>query len=140
MDNSEAMDVGQSLRDACTDGGGITVCERSALQTLGERWALDELHDEPGARQVLGLVDTCVEQGDQMRVVEAGKQLGLGREPLAIYLPASCAVHDLDRNLATQGSVETSVDLGHASLSDESAQLIAVVDGDGCFVDHGGEH
>ena len=73
-----------------------------AVDQLLQRAALDVLH-----RDVVGAVElAAVEDGDDVRVLEAGRRLGLAAEALdELAVLGEAAVQDLQRDLALQVGV-----------------------------------
>ena len=102
---------------AATAGAGPVVADR-----LGQGAALDELrHDE--AREVGGTAD--VEDGDDVRVVEAGGGAGLGEVGVGVLRTGDeVRVRHLDRHRALQLLVAGQVDAAEAALAQEPLDAV----------------
>src|SRR5207244_9571667 len=86
--------------------------QRAALQRVGERFALEELHDQ----ERLPVVVADVEELADVRVAQAGRGAGLADEALAGRGVAGVA-DGLDGHLAPQPLVLGGVDYAHATLA-----------------------
>ena len=84
---------------------------------VGERGAFDQLQDE--CPSPLGFLD-AVDGGD-VRVVEAGEDLGLPLEPSEpVRVSGEGVGQDLQRDLAVELRVGGLPDLAHAPLAEEA--------------------
>src|SRR4029453_18612716 len=98
---------------------------RLGAHDLLERLAVEELHgDVVGA-----LVLAAVEDSDHVRVVQAGRGLGLAPEALhELLVVGEAPVEHLDGDLASQVGVLGAVDVRHPSGADPTEHAVALVD------------
>ncbi len=111
------------------DLGGAMGCQ-GALFTdeLGERGALDELHDDPRAAV---LVDD-VEDGDGAAAADPGNRLGFAQgagdeAALLVLVDAGAEAEFLDGDRPAEGLVLGAPDGAHAALAEDFAQPVAPV-------------
>ncbi len=111
----------ERLGDLAGDGQGLLERDRPALQSLGEVFALDELHHERAdAVRLLEAVDRgdvrVLKLGEELCLaLEAGEALGVGGEHLG---------EDLDGDLALQLRVGRAVDDPHPALAEGAGDLV----------------
>ena len=86
---------------------------------------VDVLHrDEVGVLEL-----AAVEDADHVRVLEAGRRLGLAAEALdELLVLGEAVVEDLDRDLAIELGVVGEPDVGHPARADLALELVALVD------------
>jgi hypothetical protein len=95
--------------------------ERPTGESVGQRLALDELHDQ---KVHTVLVPNVIELAD-VRVREAGDRLGLPIEALAMFWSFREMRHQhLDRNRSVEARVARPVDLPHAAGTDCFLDLV----------------
>ena len=124
----DASLVGDAERERglAEDRANLARLERRALcEDLGQRLAVDELHDEEGQAVVLAVVE---DRGD-VGVQEAGGVHGLvteaeGEEALVVGVGA----HDLDRDAALEHVVDAGPDIGHAPGGDPLLEAVALAE------------
>jgi hypothetical protein len=112
--------------DLLREVDGLHRRQRSAAgQELRERPPFDELHhDVLPVAVCAGVVDA-----DDVRLVQAGRRLGLAPEPShEAGVARELREQDLDRDRPAEDRVEASVDLGHPALADPSLDAVAVAD------------
>ena len=102
---------------------------RSSLQQVAQRPAVDELHHDVGHRQAAHHVLAGVVDGDDRRVVQRGRGLGLTPEPGLEGLVAGQVV---TKRLNPDDAVETDVagpeHLGHAATPDDAVEFVAAAE------------
>ena len=95
--------------------------QRAAQQPLGERLALEQLHDQE-VNAVLGA--DVVERAD-VRVLEARDRSGFSRQPLApLGVLVEVLGQHLDRDLAVESGIAGAVDLAHTPGPEEPHDLV----------------
>ena len=98
---------------------------QARVDQLLQRAALQVLH-----RDVVGAVDVAaVEDGDDVRVLEAGGRLGLAAEALdELAVLGEAPVQHLERDAALQVRVLGQPDVRHPARADPAQQPVAAVD------------
>ena len=90
-------------------------------QSIGQAAALHPAGHEIGTARFAPVV----EQGQHMRVIEAGYELGLDFEPVdELRVVGQLGTEDLDRDLTLEARVPGAVDLPHASGAERRLDLI----------------
>ena len=110
--------------------------QRALLQPLGQRVAVQELHDQ----EVDAVLVPNVEEGANVRVVQAGDGLGLALEPLLeIGVRGDVPGEDFDGDGAVQTGVSRFVDFAHAARAEGGFDLVGAECGTGIEW-HGSAH
>jgi hypothetical protein len=100
--------------------------QRALLEPVGERLALEQLHDEEVGVAVL----PHVEEGADVGVVEGGDGLRLALEARAALLVlGEGGGEDLDRDGAVEAGVPAAPDLAHPAGADRRQQLASAASG-----------
>jgi hypothetical protein len=114
MDDPLVVGVVEGVRHPAEDGHRAREGDALALQELGKAAALDEPHGHPG--DALLLLDVEAVDGDDVRVLEAGDDLGLVTEALGEgRVVQELAGEDLQGDVAVEGGLVGLVDRGHAA-------------------------
>ena len=94
----------------------------SALQPIGERGPVDELHDE---RRHTALFFNAVEDRD-VGMVQRRQGPRFPLEALdAVAVASKCVGQDLERDVTPQSHVSGAVDLAHASRAERAVDFVA---------------
>src|SRR5262249_2467739 len=121
MYDAGAVRGGQGVGDLDRDPQDLLDGQRSLLQPLEQRLAVQVLHDEEGAAMVLADIvrDACVRMGELRGgagfAIEAPAELRTRRERFR---------KDLDRHAAIEPRVARAVDLTHAACTDGGNDLV----------------
>ena len=118
--------AGEGVGHLCADVHHLARVEDDPpVELVAQRGAPHQLHDDRlGAVLVGGVVD-----GDDGRVVQAGRGDGLGPEPGDEGVVAGqVGVEDLDRDVAPEHLVRGLPDLGHAAAGDAVLEPVAAAD------------
>ena len=111
MDDALVVRGFEAVGDLPGDLERLVERNRALLDPLGQRRALDQLHDE---RAVLDAVD----RGD-VRMVEGGEHLRLAREARHAHgVPGEVFRDQLDRDLATELAVGGAIHLSHGAFAE----------------------
>ena len=124
MDDAALMRRLQRLADLSREGHRLVYRNGPASDAIGERLALDQLHDEHVGVSAGGATFEAVHVRD-VRVVERGEHLGLARkacEPLAVG--GERGRQDLDGDVALESWVARAIHLAHAACADGGDDLI----------------
>ena len=121
-----AVGVVQRRRDLGRDADGFRNGELLlAIEPLAQGLALDEGHD---VEQVaVGLAR--VEQRQDVRVLQVGRELDLGQEPLGADHGGELGPEDLERDAPVVADVLGEVDGGHAAGAGFAVEAVAVRQG-----------
>ena len=106
----------------------IASCDRElllAVEPVAQRLALDEGHDVEEV--AVGLAR--VEQRQDVRVLEVGRELDLGQEALGADHGGELGAQDLERDAAVVPDVLGEIDRGHAAGADLAVEAVAVRQG-----------
>ena len=100
----------------------VTVAHRSAAREAPlQRLALDQLHDDVGH---VALAADVVDADDHGVVHRARGARLLLEQPQALGVAGGLEVEQLDRDVAAEAGVASSVDLGHAADAERRGQLV----------------
>jgi hypothetical protein len=119
----DALIVGcaERIRDLQRDGPSLLRRQGAILQPLGERDALDELHDERGHRA--GRLE-AVDLGN-VRGIQRGQRPRFAAEPReALGVVGHRVRQDLQGDIASESRVARPVDLAHAAGPDPGDDLV----------------
>ena len=121
VDDARIVRDGQAVGDLAGDLDHARGLQPLPLDRAVERLTGDELHDdERPAVQLADVVD-----GDDIRVVEQGRQPGLTREALGRDVVRRQLVrHELDRDEPAQPRIARLVDLSHAAGPEGADDLV----------------
>jgi hypothetical protein len=111
----------ERVRDLGSELDDLVERQRPLLQAVGERFALEQLHDE----EVRLALVADVEQRADVRMVEGGDRLRLALEALPPILVLSEARgKQLDRNAAVKAGVASPPYFAHAAGADRRLKLV----------------
>jgi hypothetical protein len=116
--DAPVMYVDERVRDPRAEPRALSWTERSATQDVGERRAVDKLHYQVG----LITDDTRVQKSDKAGVLEPFERADLlsqAASELGITRP-----DDLDRDSHAAALVDSPVDVGHPTLSQQPGEAI----------------
>ena len=127
MDDAARMGGLQRAGDRGRDAGGLRGRQRPvASQDRREVLAVHVFHDDVRPRGVLAVVV----DGDDVRVAQRGRVLGLLAEPRPeVGIAQVLGTQQLDGDLATELGVERAKDGGHPALTEQLDQPIALTQG-----------
>ena len=125
MDDVLAMRRGQGRRDVASRLQGLRQGEGAARQPVGERRALEVLHDEIGRGFAVARLAPDIVQRADVRVAERRDHPGFTLEALApLGICRERLREHLDRDGAVQTGVECPVNLAHAAGADERHDFV----------------
>ena len=125
MDDSRGVNHVQRLAEVGSQGGGIQRPDRAGRDAIGQRPAVDVLHHEVRA---VALRELRIEQRDQSRMAERGKEALLRLAPHRIAVLGRARPEDLDGDGALESLVEGAPDRTHAALADQLFEPIASIE------------
>src|SRR4051812_8458655 len=117
MDDPFVMGVLEGIHKLLDDRERLIAADWAALQPLGERGSLDQLHyDRPFLN--------AVNRGD-VGVIQRRKHASFAAETRhSIRIPSEFFRNDLDRHLAPEFCVRSNVNLAHSAFADLAAELV----------------
>ena len=118
--DSVTMRLGQCARDLASVAQHVLDGERSVDQPLGQRCALEILHDEE--RQAV-LVADVVQRAD-VRMIQAGNRAGFSFEARQRVRVRRRGAENLDRDRPAEACVARLVDLAHSAGADQVLDLV----------------
>src|SRR5262245_30610648 len=120
MDDARSVRAVQGATDlnrACQD---VVDRERTLSKAIGQRYALEVLHDQERGPAILADV---VERAD-VRMVQPGDRAGFAMDPRAeLRVSRQCGREDLDGDRTVEASVARLVNLAHATGADRGGDL-----------------
>lgn len=120
MDDAGLVCCLQRFRDLARHRHGLIERDRAACDALGERFALDELHDQ-GSSGVEFLY--AVNLGN-MRMIQRSKRLRLtGESRNPIDVRRKCLGKDLEGDVPVETSVARPIDLAHPTGAERRRDL-----------------
>ena len=114
MDDALFVRRFERVGDLLRDRHRLVEGDRAALDTLGEIFAFDQLHDQRAGRsRLFEAVDLC-----DVRVVERGERLGLALEPRdALGVGGKGVGEDLQGDVAIEPRVAREIHLTHTTFA-----------------------
>ena len=124
VDDAAVMGGGQPARDLRAELDRLAGRHRPVAETLAQRFALEQLHDERAVFQAVDLRDVeVVERRQRLRLAfKARPPVSVGRE---------AGRHDLDSDVAAQPRVGGPVHFSHAAGADGRHDLVGTNRGSG---------
>ena len=123
MDHTSLVGGLQRLGDLSGNRQRVFDWYRALRDTVSEGWPFHQLqHQRPRA---LGFVFFNAVDGGDVRVVEAGEDLRLPREPgEAVRVAGEGVGENLQRDLAAQLGIRGLPDLSHAALAEQGGHVV----------------
>ena len=129
MDDAFFMRGFQRLGNLTRHGEGLLDRHRTTLQPVGERFPLDQLHDEEVTP--VGLLH-AMKRGD-VRMIERGEHPRLAREPGdAVGVEDEILGQHLDGHAASELRVASAIDLAHAAGAERGGDFVDAQRGSRC--------
>jgi hypothetical protein len=121
MNDPRTVRAIERIRDLATEPEHVGRGQRAAGQPLGQRFALDQLHD-----QIVDVPITAdVVEGADVGVVEARRHARLALETRThIGLLGELGGQDLDRHVTAEPGVPRPVDLAHPPRAERGDDLV----------------
>ena len=94
---------------------------RAVRDAIGQRWSLDQLHDQPA--HAIGLLEAIHVR--DVGVIQRGKCPGLALESGETFLVVHEGVRQhLDRDVATQARISRAIDLPHPASAEKREDFV----------------
>ena len=127
VDHAVAVGVVQPVRHLARDAQGFVQRQRAlAAKSLAQRLALDVGHGVP--QPAVGQ-RARVEHGEDVRVLQPGRDLDLALEPLGAVRRDQLGVQHLERDGSVVAEVVREVDRGHAAPAELALDGVAALEG-----------
>ena len=126
VDDPGAVRVLEAAQDLAGDGERALLRQRAGLDDVRERLAREELHGE----EELALAGAAeVRDGDDVRVLQAARRLGLALEAAReLVLAAQLRQQDLDGEILAHHRVLGAIDGAHAAHAEAAHDAVALAD------------
>ena len=117
------MGVTESLAELAEKTEGLVAVEGPAVEPVLEGAPLDVLHDDEKAVLLLGHVEDL----NDVRMIEPGREPGLAGEPLPhLVVVGEVVGEELDGDFAIELQIARSIDGRHSAVAESVLELVAL--------------